>query len=123
MAVVDLQGSPAVFVHARIILHHFIGTGHGQPYTDMVRQFFGQFCQNAPGFFSLFVGEQSLGQVTRGFGIVPEGECFPETAYGVFDLSYFTGAYTVIFQYVEFPFAAFFGFFFRRFFPAAEQCF
>ena len=33
MATVDLQGGLAIFVHARIILHHFIGTGHGQPYA------------------------------------------------------------------------------------------
>ena len=123
MATVDLQGGLAIFVHARIILHHFIGTGHGQPYADMVRQFFGQFCQYAPAFFSLFVGEQGFGQITCGFGIVPEGKCFAETTYGIFDLPHFTGAYTVIFQYVKIPLAAFLGFFFRGLFPGAEQCF
>ncbi len=121
MATVDLQGGLAIFVHARIIC--IISSARaGQPYADMVRQFFGQFCQYAPAFFSLFVGEQGFGQITCGFGIVPEGKCFAETTYGIFDLPILQTRTPSYFSTLKIPLAAFLGFSSGTL-PGAEQCF
>ena len=121
MARCRFAGSPAVFVHARIILHHFIGTGHRPTSTPIWSAVLRLVLPKCSGILQL-VCQESLGQLALAVSGRSGGRVLPETAYGALTSPIYGRVHRHI-SVRRIPVRGVFGFFFRRFFPAAEQCF